>query len=170
MKFLWYHLGYGTSWRMYENNTVLYLLAVAIGDSWSRLMKNTSISKNSWIVKYVFKSPYYELTKAWRFNDSRLLRDAHAASNGEATNFSGYKSVEHPLALCYTNDAVNAINKKWNDYVAQHTKKKVTGHDRIKVQVYVGSMLMAYNHINTMCLRIHRNRNIIYRKWVHTWR
>ena len=88
--------------------------------------------ESSWIVKYVFNSSSYELTKVWRFNDCRLLRDAHSASNGESINFSEYNTVEHPLALCFTNDAVNAINKRCNDYyAAQHTKKKeVTGYEK----------------------------------------
>jgi len=89
--------------------------------------------EKSWTVKHVFNSSSYELTQVWRLNDSRLLRDAHAASNGESIHFSEYKSVEHPLALCFTNDVVNAIDKTWNDYyAAQHTKKKeVIGYDKL---------------------------------------
>ena len=106
--------------------------------------------ENSWIVKYVFNNTSYELTKVWRFNDSRLLRDAHAASNGESINFSDYKKEEYPLALCHTNDAVDAINKKWNDYyAAQHTQiKEVTGHDKIKFKLYAGLKVMAYKSDN----------------------
>ena len=57
--------------------------------------------EHSWIVKYVFNSSSYELTKVWRFNDCRLLRDSHAASNGESINFSEYNTVEHLGTLFY---------------------------------------------------------------------
>ena len=80
--------------------------------------------ENSWIVKYIFNRSSYELTKVWRFNDCRLLRDAHAASNGDSINFSEYNTVEHPLALCFTNDAVNAINKKTERLLCSRTHKE----------------------------------------------
>jgi len=102
--------------------------------------------ENSWIVKYIFNNNSYELVKVWRFSESQLLQDAYSASKGDSINFSGYKEVEHPLALCHTNDAVDAINKKWNEHYAgkQTTKKEVKGFDNTTFIMYVGMKLMAY--------------------------
>ena len=59
------------------------------------------------------------------FDDDNSLIYAHAASNGEPVNCSDYTEEECPLALCHTNDAVDAINKQWNDYpAAQPTETK----------------------------------------------
>ena len=81
--------------------------------------------ENSWIVKYVFNNNSYELVKVWRFNESELLQDAYTASNGGEIDFTRYGNTEHDLALCYTNDAVDAINKKWNEhYSKQHSTNK----------------------------------------------
>ncbi len=86
------------------------------------------------------------MTKVWRFSESELLQDAHAAANGESIDFTKYGSIEHELALCYTNDAVDAINKKWNAHHAkQHTHtKEVCGFGNTKFIVYVGLRIMAY--------------------------
>ena len=102
--------------------------------------------ENAWLVKYLFNSNSYELTKVWRFNENQLLQDAYSASNGDKINFTKYQSTECELALCHTNDAVDAINKKWNEhYAKQHTKQKeVIGFDNTKFIMYTGLMLMAY--------------------------
>jgi len=102
--------------------------------------------ENSWIVKYIFNNKSYELVKVWRFNESELLQDAYAASNGEEINFSNYDKTEHPLALCHTNDAVDAINKAWNmHYAKQHSKtKEVKGFDNTTFIIYHGLKVMAY--------------------------
>jgi len=102
--------------------------------------------ENSWIVNYIFNFNSYELVKVWRFNESQLLQDAYSASKGYKIDFSRYKEVEHPLALCHTNDAVNAINKKWNEYYSQKqsTKKEVKGFDNTTFIIYDGLKSMAY--------------------------
>ena len=102
--------------------------------------------ENAWLVKYMFNSNSYELTKVWRFNENQLLQDAYSASNGDKINFTKYQSTECELALCHTNDAVDAINKKWNEhYAKQHTKKKeVIGFDNTKFIMYVDLKVMAY--------------------------
>ena len=102
--------------------------------------------ENSWVVKYVFSNHAYELTKVWRFNENELLQDAHAAANGQDIDFTKYGSTEHELALCHTNDAVDAINKKWNEhYARQRThKKEVCGFGNTKFILYIGLRLMAY--------------------------
>ena len=102
-------------------------ILIGCGD-WKQLApveEEDTYFENSWIVKYIFNNNSYELVKVWRFNESELLQDAYAASNGGEINFSNYDKTEQPLALCHTNDAVDAINKKWNNYHAkQHSKTK----------------------------------------------
>ena len=80
--------------------------------------------ENSWIVQYVFNNNSYELTKVWRFSETHLLQDAYKASNGETIDFTKYGKKEHELSLCHSNDAVDAINKKWNTYYATKHKKQ----------------------------------------------
>ena len=93
----------------------------------------------------MFNSHAYELTKVWRFNENELLQDAHAAANGEVFDFTRYGTQYHELTRCHTNDAVDAINKKWNEhYAKQHTRKKeVCGFGNTKFIIYVGLRIMA---------------------------
>ena len=106
--------------------------------------------ENSWIVKYVFSRNLYQLTKVWRFNENELLQDAYAASNGDAIDFTKYNNQEHELALCHSNDAVDAINRRWNEhYAKQHKRtKEVNGFDHTKFIMYPGLKLMAYKTHN----------------------
>ncbi len=57
-----------------------------------------------------------------------------------------YGNVEYPSALCHTNDAVNAINKYWNEHNAKTHKitKHVKGFDNTNYILYKGLVLMAY--------------------------
>ena len=100
----------------------------------------------SWIVKYIFNHKAYELTKVWRFNENELLQDAHKASNGETIDYTTYTSTECDLSLCHTNDAVNALNKRWNEHYGKgHTRKiTVPGYDNTKFILHDGLKLMAY--------------------------
>ena len=59
-----------------------------------------------------------ELTNIHRFDGSKLLQDAHKCANGENIEFNDYTNEEHDLALCWTNQAVDAINQKWNKHYA----------------------------------------------------
>ena len=68
--------------------------------------------EKSWIVKYVFNYNLYKLVEVKGTNDKDLLRDTRAIRNGEAIDYSTYGTCEHPTALCYSNDAVNSINRK----------------------------------------------------------
>ena len=76
----------------------------------------------TWVVKYIFNTRWYELTKNWRFNEDQLLQDAYKTRMGQIIDFTRYGNTEHDLALCHTNDMVDAINKTWNEYYA---KKKI---------------------------------------------
>ncbi len=101
------------------------ILFIGCGD-WKQLppVEEEDIDfSNSWVVKYLFHNKSYELTKVWRFNENDLLQDAYKASNGEQINLNNYTNIEHPLALCYTNDAVDAINKN-GIYIIQKNKQK----------------------------------------------
>ncbi len=102
--------------------------------------------KDSWIVKYVFNNNIKRLTKIHRFDDSLLLQDAYRASEGQAIDISKYGNEEQNFALCWTNEAVNIINEKWNNYYAK-TKDKiktVVGFKQSKIILYIGLTLLAY--------------------------
>ena len=77
----------------------------------------------TWVVKYIFDAIWYELTKIFRFGDCQLLQDAHKARMGRTIDYTRYGNKGHGLALCHTNDMVNTINKKWNEFHAK-TKDK----------------------------------------------
>ena len=47
-----------------------------------------------------------------RITECALLQDAHDASNGKSIDFTNYKSTDHDIKVCHTNDAVYAINTK----------------------------------------------------------
>ena len=72
------------------------------------------------------------------------MQDAKTYSNGEAIDFDKYGRTEHDLALCWTNQAVDAVNKKWNDYYApsEHVVVKVANQTTFKL--HNGLRIMAY--------------------------
>ena len=100
----------------------------------------------TWVVKYIFNTRWYELTKIWRFNEDQLLQDAYKARMGQIIDFTRYGNTEHDLALCHTNDMVDAINKTWNEHYAKTKDKQiiVDGFENTKYTIYVGLKLMAY--------------------------
>ena len=57
-----------------------------------------------WVVKYIFNTRWYELTKLQRFNECQPLQDAYRARMGHAIDFTRYGNEEHELALCHTSD------------------------------------------------------------------
>ena len=67
--------------------------------------------KHSWIFKHVFNNTNCELTDIHRFDDSKLLQDAHKCANGESVDFNDYTKEEHDLSLCWTNQAADASSK-----------------------------------------------------------
>jgi len=99
---------------------------------------------NTWIIKYIFNNNLCELKQIHRFNESKLLQDAHACANGEDIDFSNYSKEEHDLCLCWTNQAVNAINKKWNALNAKGKQIEVSGFKQSKYILHNGLKLMAY--------------------------
>ena len=123
-------------------------IIIGAGD-WGQLpaVKEDHIDfENSWIVKYVFDYHLYRLIYVWRTEDEELLKDTRAIRNGGTIDYSTYTAQEYPTALCHSNDAVDAINKKWNEYYAkQHTKTQiVNGFDNIKYILYQGLKMLAY--------------------------
>ena len=84
--------------------------------------------RNSWIVRYVFGNNLCELKHIHRFNESKLLQDAYKCANGENIEFNDYTKEEHELCLCWTNQAVNSLNQKWNAQFAKGKQIVVTGH------------------------------------------
>ena len=64
---------------------------------------------------------------------------------GQTIDFTRYGNAEHDLALCHTNDMVDAINKKWNVHYAKTKDKQLAdGFENTKYIIYVGLKLMAY--------------------------
>ena len=53
-----------------------------------------------------------ELKTAHRFDDNELLQNAFACANGESIDTSKYGADEYDLCLAWTNECVNALNKK----------------------------------------------------------
>jgi len=100
--------------------------------------------RNSWIVKYVFNNNICELTEVHRFNDSKLLQDAYKCAYGEQIQFDDYTKEEHDLSLCWTNQAVDAINKKWNKHYAHGQGIEVNGFKQSKYILHNGLKIMAY--------------------------
>ena len=64
--------------------------------------------------------------------DNTLLQDAYKCSNGDAIDFNDYGNEEHDLALCWTNQAVDAVNKKWNKHYANGKQVEVNGFKQSK--------------------------------------
>ena len=44
---------------------------------------------------------------------------------GQIIDFTRYGNTEHDLALCHTNDMVDAINKTWNEHYAKTKDKQI---------------------------------------------
>ena len=65
-------------------------------------------------------------------------------ANGESIDFDDYAKEEHDLCLCWTNQAVDAINKKWNKHYANGKQVEVNGFKQSKYILHVGLRLMAY--------------------------
>ena len=67
---------------------------------------------------------------------------------GQIIDFTRYGNTEHDLALCHTNDMVDAINKTWNEHYAKTKDKQlnVNGFENTKYIIHVGLKLMAYKN------------------------
>ena len=99
---------------------------------------------NSWIVKYIFNNNLCELNQSHRFHGNKLLQDAYKCAKGESIQFDNYTKEEHDLCLCWTNQAVDALNKKFNVRYAKGKQIEVAGakqskfslHNRLKVMAY----------------------------------
>ena len=83
--------------------------------------------EHSWIVKYAFNSTSCERTDVHKFDDSKLLQDAHNCANGESIYFNDYTKEKHDLCLCWTNPAIDAINKIWNKHYANGKQVEING-------------------------------------------
>ena len=102
--------------------------------------------RNSWIVKYVFGNNLCELKHIHRFNESKLLQDAYKCANGDNMLFNDYTKEEHGLCLCWTNQAVNSLNQKWNAHYAKGKQIEVTGHKQPMSFCHKEMKLMAYRN------------------------
>ena len=83
---------------------------------------------NSWIVRYIFDNDSCELKEIHRFNENKLLQDAFKCANGENISFNDYTKEEHDLCLCWTNQAVDTLNAKWNKHYATGKQIEAAGY------------------------------------------
>ena len=68
----------------------------------------------------------------------------HVLRNGESIEFNDYTNEEHDLCLCWTNQAVDALNQKWNKHYAKGKQIEVVGYRQSKFILHKNSKLMAY--------------------------
>ena len=104
---------------------------------------------------HIFNNNLFELTQVHRFNDNSLLQDAYKCSNGGQIDLTQYGKTECDLSLCWTNRAVDAINKKWNEhYAKQHEQTVVVNgfkqssfivHKDLKIMAYTSRYGKYYN-------------------------
>ena len=102
--------------------------------------------RNSWIVKYVLGDNLCELKHTHRFNENRLLQDAHKCANGENNEFNDYTMEEHELCLCWTNQAASPLNQKWNAYFAKGEQIEATAHKQSTFILHNKFKPMAYKN------------------------
>ena len=112
--------------------------------------------KHNFIVKYVFNNTTCKLTDVHRLHDSKLLQDAHKCANGESIDFNDYTKEEHDLCLCWTNQAVDAINKTWNKHYDNGKQVEVNGFKQSKYILHVGLKLKAYTSNGNKILQSQR--------------
>ena len=105
---------------------------------------------NSWIVKYMFNNNLCELNQVHRFHGNTLLQDAYKCANGENIDFDNYTKEEHDLCLCWTNQAVDALNKKFNVRYAKGKQIEVTGAKQSKLILLNMLTVMAHKS-NKLC-------------------
>jgi acyl transferase domain-containing protein len=102
----------------------------------------------------VLNNTICELTRVRRFSDNALLQDAYKCANGEDIDLGNYKTQEHELWVSRTNQAVDAINRKWNKHCANGRQVEVTGskqrksieHERLKLMAYKSNGNTYYNN------------------------
>ena len=97
-------------------------------------------------VKQLFNFLWCELRTIHRFDDNELLQDAYAYAQGEKVDISKYGSDEHDLCLAWTNECVNALNKRWNEHYAKNQSQVLTvnGNDKTRIILYRNLEVIAY--------------------------
>ena len=88
----------------------------------------------AWVVPFFIAMEFINFWRSFEFlfKDNTLLQDAYKCSNGDAIDFNDYGNEEHDLALCWTNQAVDAVNKKWNKHYANGKQVEVNGFKQSK--------------------------------------
>ena len=110
--------------------------------------------KNSWLVKHLFNNNSCELTGVHRFDENKLLQDAHDCAYGRSINFKRYGNKECDLSLGWTNACVDTLNSKYNEKYAKSydNVKEVKGHGNTKFLLHKNLQLMAYtSSLNKKC-------------------
>ena len=101
---------------------------------------------NSRVVKNVSNINLCELKEVHRFNESRLLQDAYTCANGESIEFNDYTKEEYDSCLCWINQAVDALNPKWNKHYANGEQIEVVGTKQSKFVLHRNLELLAYKN------------------------
>ena len=78
-----------------------------------------------------------------KFNESKSLQGAYKCAKGESIKFNGYTKEEHDLCLCWTNQAVMALNQKWNKHYAKGKQIEVVGYKQPKIILHKHLKIMA---------------------------
>ena len=76
--------------------------------------------QNSWLVKHLFNNNSCELAKVHRFDENKLLQDAHDCAYGKSIDFNRYGNQEQDLSLCWANACVDTLNSKYNENMLKH--------------------------------------------------
>ena len=98
----------------------------------------------------MFSITIFEFKDDHRFNGNKLLQDASKCANGESIDFSGYTKEQPYFCLCWTNQAVDALNQTWNKHYAKGKQIEVVGykqsnlilHNELKLTAYKSNKLL----------------------------
>ena len=98
----------------------------------------------------MFNNNLCELNQFHRFNKCNVLQYAYRCANGERIGFDNYTKEEHELCSSWTNQAVDALNNKFNVRYAKGKQIEVAGakqskfllHNRLKVMAYKSNKLV----------------------------
>ena len=77
---------------------------------------------------------------------NKWLQDAYKCANGESINFNDYTKEEHGLCLCWTNQAVDTLNAKWNKHYATGKQIEAVGYKQSTSILHNNLKIMAYNN------------------------
>ena len=74
------------------------------------------------------------------------MQDTRTIRNGGVIYHTTYGTRGHSISLCHSNNAVDAINKTWNEYyVKQYSKTRILNDvNGAEYILYVGVKMLSY--------------------------